>query len=263
MNNIQTNHTFVVCAYKESNYIEECIQSLFAQTVKSNIVIATSTPNDFICNLAQKYDLELFINDESKGIGFDFDFAVSVAKTDYVTVAHQDDLYCEKYLEKILKVIDDESLIIFTHYFEGRNSIKEDNNTNLKIKKILLSPLKINFLSKYKFIKRLVLAFGCPICCPAVTFNKKKLTTPLFASKFKCDVDWYAWERISKLNGRFNYISEPLMVHRIHEESTTSEILEDRGRIAEDYEMFKKFWPNFIAKILVKFYSLSEKSNNL
>ena len=60
------NHTFAICAYKESLYLEECIKSLKNQTVKSNIIIATSTPNDHIKNLAQKYKIQLFINNGEK-----------------------------------------------------------------------------------------------------------------------------------------------------------------------------------------------------
>ena len=50
-----SNHTFVVCAYKESEYLKECIESLLAQTVKSRIVIATSTPNEHIRSIAGRY----------------------------------------------------------------------------------------------------------------------------------------------------------------------------------------------------------------
>ena len=45
-------HTFVVLAYKESSLLEECIKSVLNQTTKTNVVIATSTPNDFITKLA-------------------------------------------------------------------------------------------------------------------------------------------------------------------------------------------------------------------
>ena len=41
-------HTFVVLAYKESTYLEDCINSVLNQSVKTNVVIATSTPNEFI-----------------------------------------------------------------------------------------------------------------------------------------------------------------------------------------------------------------------
>ena len=49
------DHTFAICAYKESPYLEECIKSLKNQTIKSNILIATSTPNDYIKGIADKY----------------------------------------------------------------------------------------------------------------------------------------------------------------------------------------------------------------
>ena len=49
-------HTFVVCVYKESRYLEECIESLLAQTVKSKIVMVTSTPNNFVNKIAEKYN---------------------------------------------------------------------------------------------------------------------------------------------------------------------------------------------------------------
>ena len=55
---MNTKHTFVVCAYKESEYLEECITSLLAQTVKSKIIVVTSTPNDYIQNLVKKYKLK-------------------------------------------------------------------------------------------------------------------------------------------------------------------------------------------------------------
>ena len=53
------NHTFAICAYKESKYLEKCIESLEKQTVKSNIIMITSTPNDYIKNIAQKHNIPL------------------------------------------------------------------------------------------------------------------------------------------------------------------------------------------------------------
>ena len=49
-------HTFVVLAYKESQYLENCIKSVINQKYKSEVVIATSTPNKFIESLAKKYN---------------------------------------------------------------------------------------------------------------------------------------------------------------------------------------------------------------
>ena len=46
------DHPWALCAYGESPYLEECILSLRNQTVRSRILIATSTPNTEICRLA-------------------------------------------------------------------------------------------------------------------------------------------------------------------------------------------------------------------
>ena len=51
------------------------------------------------------------------------------------------------------------------------------------------------------------------------------------------------------------------MGHRVHEGSTTTEIIGMNLRTIEDLEMLKKFWPEKIAKIINKVYKNAEKSN--
>ena len=59
MSTMKEKHTFVICAYKESAYLEECVKSLKEQKKESNIIMVTSTPNDYIKNICEKYDVEL------------------------------------------------------------------------------------------------------------------------------------------------------------------------------------------------------------
>ena len=154
-------------------------------------------------------------------------------------------------------------LIVFSDYYEIREEGKVYSNTNLKIKRILLFPLRSRFLASTKFGKRLSLRFGNAISCPAVTFDKDNINTnDIFKCDFVCDVDWYAWEKLSKKSGKFTFIKKPLMGHRVHEDSTTTEIINGRIRTKEDLIMFQKFWPNFIAKFINKFYVKAEDSNN-
>ena len=258
-------HTFVVLAYKESQYLETCIKSVLNQKYPSEVVIATSTPNDFIRSLASKYKLEIIVNDGKKGIGNDFDFAIKCGKTKLVTVSHQDDIYEYDYSYHIVEEYKkyNDAIILFSDYFELRNGNKVFKNLNLNIKRLLLIPLKSGKLNRFKLNKRASIALGCSICCPAVTFNIDRIKFPVFASDFKCDVDWNAWERLSKLEGRFIFVNKPLMQHRIHVESTTTEIIKDNIRTKEDLEMLKRFWITPVAKIICKIYSNSEKSNNV
>ena len=257
-------HTFVVLAYKESEYLEECIKSVMEQSYHSNVVIATTTDNNYIRNMAKKYKLDVVAGNHTS-IGGDFDFAVSVGKTPLVTVAHQDDIYDYDYAKRVVDSYQkySDSVIIFSDYYEIRRDKKVFSNINLKIKRILLFPLRFKFLSKFKFFKRGVIRFGNAISCPAVSFVKDKCPKQIFSSDYKCNVDWFAWEKLSKINGRFIYIKDKLMGHRISESSTTTDIIREGIRTKEDYDMYLKFWPKWIAGILTKTYKNSEKSNEL
>ena len=259
------DHTFAICAYKESAFLEECILSVVSGSVKSNVILATSTPNDSIKALCEKYNIPLYINEGIKGIGGDWNFAYSKADTPLVTIAHQDDIYEPEYAKEMLSFVNKstEPIIYFSGYGELRNGEKIYNNTLLKVKKLMLSPLKIKALWKSKFIRRRILSFGCPICCPAVTFIKEKVGENPFTNDFGSNIDWQQWEIQSRKKGSFVYNKKPLMCHRIHEESTTSEIIGDNKRTEEDYKMFCKFWGKGMAKIISKIYAQSEKSNNL
>ena len=53
----------------------------------------------------------------------------------------------------------------------------------------------------------------------------------------KVSLDWYAWYKISEYKGRFVYVSDKLMCHRIHEESETSKTIADNTRSKEDLYM--------------------------
>lgn len=119
-------HTFVICAYKESEFLEECILSLKNQSISSEIFIATSTPNKYIEALAEKYNLKVFVNDGPGGITQDWNFGLSKVKTKYATVAHQDDIYESSYSEKIIKVMEKyrTSIIAFSDYNELRKGKK-------------------------------------------------------------------------------------------------------------------------------------------
>ena len=58
MQNLLRLHTFVICAYKESPYLEECVESLKNQEQQSNILMVTSTPNEYIEKISRKYGIE-------------------------------------------------------------------------------------------------------------------------------------------------------------------------------------------------------------
>lgn len=259
------NHTFAICAYKESPYLEECIKSLKRQSVLGKIIIISSTPSRFLNNLSDKYCIPLYIRDGKSNIADDWNFAYERTDTQLITIAHQDDIYDKHYLEEVLKQINraKHPLIIFSDYGEIRNKAIVKKNKILQVKRIMLFPLRFKYLWKSKFMRRRILAFGSAICCPSVTYVKNNLPQKIFEKGYGAALDWQAWEKLSRLKGDFVFCNKILMFHRIHEDSETTKIIENSNRTKEDYEMYCKFWPRFIADLLIFFYKKSQESNSL
>ena len=263
-----SDHTFAICAYGESKFIEDCIVSLENQTIRTNIIICTSTPSDHLKEIADKYNLKLYENTDmafKSNIATDWNYAIDCADTALVTIAHQDDIYKPEYAKKIIEYLNmaDKPLIAFTDYAELRDGSEISNIRNLNIKRIMLRPLTVRRLWKSVFVRRRILSFGSAICCPSVTYVITDLPDELFLPGYKVNLDWQAWERFSRLKGDFVFVNDILMVHRIHKESETSKNISDSNRTKEDYDMFCKFWPGWVARFIEHWYKKGEEQNEL
>ena len=252
------NHTFVICAYGDSRYLEECIQSLVNQSLKTDIILYTSTPSNYIEGLCEKYDIPVF-SSVGGGIGKDWNNALSFVQTQYATIVHQDDIYLTDYAKNVLSSVAGDMLIAYSDYQELKDGNIIPLTSNLKIKHLMLRTMAM--FPKWKFWRNRVLAFGNPISCPAVTYNLKKLNDFKFNEEMKVSLDWFAWYQIAQKNGSFIFVDESLMYHRIHEESETTNSIENNIRTKEDYEMYLLFWPKFIASLLLKYYKKSQDTN--
>lgn len=257
-------HTFVICAYKESKFLEQCILSCLNQESvrkgESEVIIYTSTPNSYIKSLANKYEIKLYSREVS-GIGNDWNQALSCVKSKYATIAHQDDIYLKNYGSKVLNVFkgNDELNIVFTDYEENDEvGNMKKRNLNLKIKTL---GLNILMLFDNKKFQRRIYGLGNFICCPAVSYNMERLSDFKFNESLKMVLDWDAWERIMRREGGIYFVKERLMIHRIHDESETTSNTKNHNREKEELMMFNRYWSPFFAKIMMKVYVYNQKSN--
>jgi len=258
------NHSFAVMAYKDSPYLADCLDSLTSQTTGSQIYITTSTPSGYIDDIARKYGVQVFGTEPGLGLAHDWNFSFGIAKTKYVTLAHQDDIYEPNYTERCVSAAEkfNDTLICFTGYSELTNDRERKNTLMLNTKKLIhifFMPFEKNI--RNRFWKKASLSFGSPIPCPSVMYNKEMLANFAFSEKYKINVDWDAWLRMASLRGRFVYVPEILLKHRIHTASATTGGLKENIRQQEDLEIFNRIWPAFMAKLLSKFYSRSYTSN--
>lgn len=259
-----TEHSFAVMAYKDSPYLSACLDSLVVQTVPSRIYITTSTPSPYIEEIAKKYGIELYLTATGLGIAHDWNFSFYKARTKYVTLAHQDDLYMPEYTNTCMQESEKfkDTLICFTESDEMVDGKIRTHTALLHIKNFMLNfftPLKNDIQTK--FFKRRLLSMGNPIAAPSVMYNLDKLADFHFSEEFSINMDWDAWARMADLEGRFIYINKVLLTHRIHPGSATTAGLKANVRQAEDLKMFNRFWPGFLAHPLAKIYAGSYKSN--
>ena len=227
------DHTFVICAYKENQYLEECINSIKSQTLLGKILISTSTSNKFLEELSLKHNIPLMINNDGGNIVKDWNYSYHLATTKLVTLVHQDDIYLPNYLEKALKYLNNSKkpLLFFCNYLELKNDKEIFSNYLLIVKRLLLFPLSVCFFQKNKLFRKLLLSIGNPICCPTMTYLKENLPEIIFSEGYSFAVDWMAWVNISRIDGDFIYTKEILLKHRIYKESTTSKSINNNIRL--------------------------------
>ena len=253
------SHTFVILAHNESDDLEECIKSVLNQSVKSNVLIATSTPNDYIIDLASKYALGILVNEEESNKGRDYNFAINSSNTKLVTIAHQDDLYDRNYTKEILKCFkkNKDATIIFTDNYEIKNDTKIKKSKELFIKRIFLLPLKYSFFQKKKYFKLRALRRHKYICTSSITFNKKKINHDIFPTNLIYDNDWQGLVDLARINSKFVYLKERLVGYRL----INKEFNIDKNR--EDMDIRKNLYPKwYFEKIIMKKNTKKCFSNN-
>lgn len=258
----EKDFTFVVCAYKECEYLEESIKSVVHQTKKANILISTSTPNEHITRIADKYGIEIRVNPIGGQIR-DYNFAMAQADTELIMLMHQDEIIKNNFVETVLKEINQSKrpIIAFTDYIEMHNDkVDEKASTMVKIKRMLLLPAKSKKLMSTVFGKRLIQRLGDPITHPTVVCVKKEMPKEIFREAYRAAMDWDLWERLSKQDGSFVYVPEVLLYHRMNEENQTVKLLQTtNARYENEFDIFSRFWPKPIVKLIMKFYSGASK----
>ncbi len=250
---LPTNHTFVICAYGENAYLEECVKSVVEQSEPSNILISTSTDFSHIASIAQRYNIPVYVNYGAGTMQDNWNFGMQCAKTDFVTICHQDDTYDKDYFRAIRPYLQEDVIFLHTGYWNVKDQVSFSNINN-RVRRILNAPLRIRVLQRSRFVKRNVLRFGNPVCCPSCTYNVAQTRRPLFQSKLTHGLDWDTYIDLADLKGRVVYINERVCNKRTHCESATTSDIQSGVRAREDEYLFSRLWPRWVAKSLLALY---------
>jgi hypothetical protein len=252
---LAAEHAFVVLAYKASPFLDGCLDCLAAQTIKSRIVIATSTPCAHIADAAARRGLDVIVNPLSAGIASDFNFALRATSARLVTLAHQDDTYAPAFLEETLaEFAAHDGALCFTSYQEiddhGRPTSSKVSKAKHLIEFFTLGPLHV----ARGLALRAFLSFGDPLPCSSVTFDLAKLGDFAFSGDFAANLDWDAWWRLRAAGHAFLRAPHRLVGRRHNDLTETSRLLRNGVRKTEDLAMFRRAWPRPIADAIAYVY---------
>jgi hypothetical protein len=257
-----SKHIFAILAYKESPYLEDCIYSLKNQDLLSKIQIFTSTPNKHIQTIAEKHNIKINTNINGGTISKDWNFALKNCNSTWITLVHQDDIYFNNFFKAVESNFSTDTAIIFTNYQHIKQGQIISGGILTLVKSILLLPFHISKKIKSILLKKSVLMLGSPFCCPSATYNLDLLHDFEFDTTMKVSLDWEAWYRIATKPFAIVYLKQPLMAHRIHRDSETTNMIRDNTRKNEDKLIFEKLWGKFFGRIISLLYKLSYKLNS-
>ncbi len=252
-------HTFVICAYGRSPYLEACIRSLKSQTLGSRIICTTSTPSHWLSELLARYSIPLFVREGESDIQADWNFAIEKADSGFVTIAHQDDLYNRHYVEELWNAFEryPDMTLFMTDAVTVRNGKVVHFSLKELVKKLLRLPLRLSAMGDREFIKKGILRFGNPVMCPSCAYRKNYLPDPIFHSELRYALDWDCLLDLAKWPGRFVCVEKPLLYYRIHGGAETAACIKDHRREKEERLMFEKFWTAPVVDVLMRFYRLA------
>ncbi len=101
------DHTFAIPIYLAAPNLAILVESLRAQEGNSSqILLATSTPSAELQAFAKRRALALHINPQRTDIASDWNFALSAAQTQFVTLAHQDDYFASSYVARLSSALE-------------------------------------------------------------------------------------------------------------------------------------------------------------
>ena len=254
--------TIVLCAYKECPYLEKSLRAVVNQTVKSNVCISTSTPNEYISRIAEKYRVPVMVNPDGGHVK-DYNYAMNHIETKLGMIAHQDDILNKRFVEKSLAALNKASdpILSFTNYAEIHDDVIDRRASGLVIiKRILVLPMRIPGFRRTVAAKRLGQCLGNPITHPSVVCVMDRMPETAFREKYKASMDWDLWERLSRERGEFAYVGDVLLLHRMTSENATAKLIKStNARYDDEFEILSRFWPKWIAKLIMVFYSQSAR----
>lgn len=215
----------VMCTYNGEKFIREQIDSILAQTYRNiELVIVDDTSADNTVSILEEYRrrdsrVRYFVNEKNLGYNKNFEFAFSLARSEFIAISDQDDIWEANKIETMMRHWRPGSMMMYSltgHLFSESNTKKDPANVHYA---------DVEHIHQH--------VFNSPIHGHACMVKKELIT---ISSPFPEKIFYDAWLGMYAVSlGTIIYVPHILSWHRIHEMNYSRDIMsiadkEERNR---------------------------------
>lgn len=227
----------IIPCWNGERHLAETIRSLQSQTVQDfDLVLLDDASTDSSVGIAEELAgdrIRIVRNATSLGLARNWNKAMDLAETEYVALAHQDDLYHPAWLETLLAHLEDHPLAGFAHC--RARTIDEEGHTNDSA----IETYKLRFWQDVDTMDRgdvyRRLYHGNFICCPSILY---RLEAHRRAGGFSEDLsfcaDWDFSFRVLLAGMEIQAVPETLISYRRHRSNATRDQVASLNRYREE-----------------------------
>lgn len=248
-----TQVSIIVPSYNHGQFLMDRLTTIANQTYKDWEVIiiddkSTDNSVEIITNFIKDnptFKVKHFIiNEDNSGSGYNsWQKGIELAETEYIWIAETDDYSDASFLEKSVKVLDENKncALVFcaTNYVENDQIIytsanrTNDLNVDENNYKIIKSDVFLNRMPFNPYI----------INGSSVVFRKPNIKIPEVIFKHRQSSDLFFWTFLLQ-NSAFGFLNQKLNYFRRHENSTTTKISNSKQSVLtyKEFAFYLKYF---------------------
>lgn len=221
----------IIPAYNSSSYIQECLDSVLAQTFTDYEIILVndgSPDTEKLERVIEPYKGYLrYIKQENRGPSGARNAGIDRARGQYVAFLDSDDNWFRDFLAEQMNVVQNDTSIDLANTDSELYGDSPLTGQTFMSAAASAQDRSADFLS--------IINVQCAILTSSVVARKKSLIEAgLFDESFHHSEDFDLWLRLAHRGGRFRYSKKVLLRHRLHKTSLaadTVKLLEGQRRV--------------------------------
>lgn len=214
--------SFCVPTYRRAHFIDKTLESVLAQTVHDwEVVVVDDVSPDHTSEVVGAFSdsrIRYVRNPVNLGVPANLEYAMSLARGQYLVLLEDHDILAPTYLEETLRIMRCYPSVGFAA--TGLITIDEEGNPGERFVEDLPE-----FIPGRQLLRRFLTRTDCPFS--VTTLIRRSATdgiSPLFDAKYWWYADQYLWYRLAAKSD-FGYVAKPLLQFRTRE---SDHVLTDR-----------------------------------